>query len=189
MAVQGEPGLIDYHFGTEGKSGGVARGAKGFINRRSLTLAGVILFVTVMLTVGIVTRKEATIKIAHSHTAAGRTLADGSRVTFFTAWINNRGLKSHTYELNAEDIFSDSPLILKGTHRNITLEAGGNRKVDIAIVSEQATALRTAQIYLLQDGKTVADAIRFVNQVAPPSATLITSTYYAHNDHLGRVSK
>ena len=71
MAGRGQPGLIRYSFGTEG------RGARALLNPRTLLLAAATLALAAILVVAVQRRPEASLQVALSHTAASRLLADG----------------------------------------------------------------------------------------------------------------
>ncbi|UCD66421.1 MAG: 4Fe-4S binding protein, partial [Deltaproteobacteria bacterium] len=84
MTKRSEPGLIRYTFGLHGE------GAIGLLNPRVLLPATAILLMLALLGVALVNRPAATLKVAVSHTAASRLLANNQTGTFFNAWVNNR---------------------------------------------------------------------------------------------------
>lgn len=128
MAKRNQPGLIRYTFGLHGE------GVKGLFNPRVLLPAVAIIALLVILGVALVDRPSASLKVAVSHTAAARQLADGQTGTFFNAWLNNRSQKRAIYTLHARQKISGAPLTLKGQLQS-ELAAGENRRLDFLLVT------------------------------------------------------
>ena len=129
MAKRNEQGLISYTFGTEGK------GARALVNPRTILLSFVTLVLFITLGFAVWQRSAASLKIAVSHTAASRTLKDGSRATFFNAWVNNRSDRNAAYNVRAINTASGEPLVLKGRSGSIEVAAGGNLRIDFVLVT------------------------------------------------------
>ena len=128
MAKRGEPGLIRYTFGLHGE------GATGLLNPRVLLPAAAILALLVTLLIALVDRPVASLKIAVSHTAQARLLANQETGTFFNAWVNNRSQTAAAYTLQARKKESGQALTLKGQVR-AELAAGENRRLDFVLLT------------------------------------------------------
>ncbi len=129
MAPSGQPGLIRYSFGTDG------RGARALLNPRSLLLSAALLALLVIFGVAVGNRASASLKVAVSHTVAARVLKDGQFATFFKAWAGNRGPASETYQVQARSRSDRSPLTLRGQTSKIEIEPGGNRQIDFVLLT------------------------------------------------------
>ena len=134
MAKRSAPGLIRYTFGLHGE------GPAGLLNPRVLLPAAAALVLLVMLGIGLADRPIASLKIAVSHTAAPRLLADNQTATFFNAWINNRGQQAAAYALRAREKASRAPFSLKGQIR-AELSAGENRRLDFVLLTPSNESL------------------------------------------------
>lgn len=128
MSKRGEPGLIRYTFGLHGE------GIKGLLNPRVLLPALAIMVLLATLSVALLNRPTATLKVGVSHTAAPRQLADGRTGTFFNGWVNNLGQEEGIYNLTARRKESGAPLPLKGQIRT-KLAAGENRRIDFVLLT------------------------------------------------------
>lgn len=138
MAKRRQPGLISYTFGTSGQ------GLKPLFNLRTLLLSVATLALVVILAVAVYQRPTASLKIALSHSVATRTLKNGSRATFFNAWVNNRSNTKGIYRIEARQAENGKLLALKGQTKQLTVDAGGNLKIDFVLV----TAVPKAKIEL-----------------------------------------
>lgn len=153
MARRNQLGLIQYTFGLDNQ------GWKALLNTRTLilTLAAVVLLAIFL--VGIFDRAPASLKVSVSHTAAARSLADGSRATFFNAWINNRSQIRTDYRLRARDSVSGRALLLKGQIES-TLDPGENRRLDFVVITSDSDRVRIEFVLTDRDGLelTIAEA-------------------------------
>ena len=127
MAKRRQPGLIGYTFGKNGA------GVKALLNLRTLLLSLATLALIGILLFAVYNRPTASLKIAVSHTAASRDLKDGSRATFFNAWVNNRSNRTATYRITARRAGSRQALPLKGPTDQLELEPGENLRVDFVL--------------------------------------------------------
>ena len=134
MAKRRKPGLIRYTFGQHGE------GAKELLNPRVLLPAVGIIALLVTLFIGLVDRPVASLKIAVSHTALARQLADDQTGTFFNAWVNNRSQEPAVYILVARKKNSGQALALKGQIR-AELAAGENRRLDFVLLTPANASL------------------------------------------------
>ena len=160
MTKRGEPGLIRYTFGLHGE------GITGLLNPRVLMPATAIFFLLLLLGIGLFDRQGASLKVAVSHTAQVRKLANDQIGTFFNAWINNRSQEVALYNLQARVKNSGQPLTLKGQLR-AELAAGENRRLDFVLVTpakesltvefiltdEEGLELSVAEAYIQKNGK------------------------------------
>ena len=128
MAKRDEPGLIRYTFGFSDA------GVKGLFNPRTLLLGVVLVVLLSILAVAVIDRPTASLKVAVSHTAAPRQLADGQQGTFFNAWINNRSQLPEEFRLLARRSDTSQPLTLKG-QLQAELAPGENRRLDFILLS------------------------------------------------------
>ena len=158
MAKRNQPGLISYSFGTSGK------GVKALLNVRTLLLSLATLALSVILVFAVYQRPEASLKISVSHTVASRVLQDGSRATFFNAWVNNRSNKSASYEIIARQTVNASPLTLKGQTSAIALGPGGNLRIDFVLITPVSEARLEVDFILLdQTGSELANARAYID--------------------------
>ena len=128
MAKRNEPGLIRYTFGLHGE------GAAGLLNPRVLLPAVIILVLLVILCTRLIDRPVASLKVAVSHTAASRLLANDQTGTFFNAWVNNRSQGDAVFTLQARNKGSGAPLDIKGQFR-AELAGGENRRLDFVLLT------------------------------------------------------
>ena len=129
MAKRSQPGLISYTFGTSGQR------LKALLNLRTLLLSIATLVLVVILAVAVYQRPTASLKIALSHSVASRTLKDGNRATFFNAWVNNRSSTKGIYHIKARQAENGQSFVLKGQTEQLTVEAGGNLRVDFVLLT------------------------------------------------------
>jgi cytochrome c oxidase accessory protein FixG len=128
MHKRRQPGLIHYTFGVDNQ------GAKALLNSRTLLLCLALATLLAFLVFSVFTRAEASLKVSVSHSAGSRILNDGQQVTFFNAWINNRGTEAEIYHLLVRSK-TNLMLTLKGQTQKLTLAGGENRKLDYVLVS------------------------------------------------------
>jgi len=138
MTGRKEPGLIRYSFGVDGN------GVRALFNPRTLLLSAALLALLTILTTAIIFKPQASLKVAISHTAGSRVLADASLATFFTAWVSNRSNQPGIYHLEAYRSDNRQPLTLRGQTSGIKLAPGDNREIQFAVttaVPDLATAI------------------------------------------------
>lgn len=157
MSKRGEAGLIRYTFGLHGE------GIKGLLNPRVLLPAVAIMALLVTLGVALVSRPDATLKVAVSHTAAARQLADGQAGTFFNGWLNNRSQKAAVYAITARRKESGVPLPLKGQVR-AALAAGENRRLDFVLVTPNEAPLTVEFVLTDEAGRELASAEAYLGK-------------------------
>ena len=145
MARRDEPGLIGYYFGAGGHEW------KALFNPRSLILFCGFIGLSTLLTVAILSRAEATLKVALSHQVSSRRLADGSQASFFNAWLNNRTTSDMEVALKAQTE-EGVPLELKGPTHDIPLAAGRNLKIDFVLVSPFSQTPKKVTFILITEG-------------------------------------
>lgn len=150
MAPRGRQGLIHYTFGKPDAAG------KTPVNRKAILIGGVILLLAALLAAGIATRKEATLKVQRSATAEVKRLPDGSVVNFFTAYLENRGEKEGTFDLEVASLPGFQTELI-GPVKQLKLEANANRKVDLVLKVKPAPAAGThLELRLVTGGRPVA---------------------------------
>ena len=158
MAKRNQPGLISYSFGTANL------GVKALLNMRVLLLSLTTLGLSCLLVFAVYQRPEASLKISVSHTVASRDLQDGSRATFFNAWVNNRSNKNASYDILARQATDASPLTLKGQTSGIDLEAGGNLRIDFVLITPVPEARLEVDFILLDPkGIELANARAYID--------------------------
>jgi len=158
MFKRQQPGLIYYTFGADN------RGAAALFNPRTLILSLVLLSLVTVLGVAISNRAGTTLEVALSHTANSRLLKDGRQVTFFSAWVNNRGTAQQTYRLKARRPNGEW-LTLKGQTVEFNLLGGKNRKLDFALATPPASEPYMVEFILLNQEQQVIAAAKA--QVTP----------------------
>jgi cytochrome c oxidase accessory protein FixG len=157
MAKRSEPGLIRYTFGLHGE------GATGLLNPRVLLPAVAILALVVILGIALVDRPIASLKIAVSHTAPSRQLANDQIGTFFNAWVNNRSQETATYTLQARKKESNAALTLKGQVW-AELEAGENRRLDFVLVTPTNESLTVEFVLTDAEGQELSVAEAYIGK-------------------------
>lgn len=159
MAKQGEPGLIRYTFGLHGE------GAGSLLNPRVLLPAAATIILLVVLAAVMGDRTAASLKVAISHTARSRILADNQTGTFFNAWVHNRSQESVTYLLHARNRDSSEPLIVKGQVQ-ATLAAGENRRLDFILLTPTGTSLPIEFVLFDKEGLELSAAEAYIEKIA-----------------------
>ena len=149
MARRNEPGLISYSFGLHGE------GAGGLLNPRVLLPAAAIIILLTILFFALADRPTASLKVAVSHTAQSRQLADSQTATFFNAWVNNRSQGPVAYTLKARNKESGAALVLKG-QTSADLAAGKNRRLDFALLTPRGAELIIEFVLTDEEGQEVS---------------------------------
>ncbi len=129
MAKRNQPGLIRYNFGTS--DGGM----RALLNPRTFLLSLATLALTIILVLAVYQRPSVSLKVAVSHTAASRTLKDGSLATFFNAWVHNRSDVKASYRMTARQTDNHKPLPLRGQSDQYELAAGENLRIDFVLLT------------------------------------------------------
>ena len=155
MAKRSEPGLIRYTFGLHGE------GAIGLLNPRVLLPAAAILILLAVLGIGLLNRPVASLKIAVSHTASSRQLANEQTGTFFNAWVNNRSQQGAIYTLQARKKDSGHPLTVKGQVR-AKLAAGENRRLDFVLITPSYESLTVEFMLTDEEGLELSVAEAYI---------------------------
>jgi cytochrome c oxidase accessory protein FixG len=127
MALRGEPGIIRYTFGLEGK------GLKALFNLRMGLVLVALAGVTTALVLSIVQLPGASLKLTRT-AAAPRLLEDGRLVNFFTVYVTNRATEAGAFTLDAR-LTDGSPLEIRGSTPDLHLAAGERRRLDFALVA------------------------------------------------------
>ena len=158
MAKQNEPGLIRYTFGLHGE------GAKGLLNLRVFLPGVMMLILLVVFFFALIDRPRASLKVAVSHTAAPRQLADGKTGTFFNAWVNNLSQEKGTYTLQARNKQSGTPITLKG-QIHVTLAAGENRRLDFVLITQANDSLTVEFALTGEQGLELSFADAYIGKI------------------------
>jgi polyferredoxin len=156
MAKQDETGLIRYSFGLHGE------GAIGLLNPRVLLPATAVLVLLTVLIIGLIERPAASLKVAVSHTAQARQLANQQTGTFFNAWVNNRSQETAVYTLLARKK-SGISLILKGQVR-AELAAGENQRLDFVLLTPAKESLTVEFVLVDQEGLELSVAEAYIEK-------------------------
>jgi cytochrome c oxidase accessory protein FixG len=144
------PGLIHYSFGS------VAEGESRRVNRKALLLLAIIALLVALLAAGVLTRKEATLKVQRAANGEVKRLADGSLVNFFAVYLENRATTPGSFSLEVAPL-PGFRVELLGPVRQMRLEANANRRVDLMLkVSPAPQAKRELELRLVKDGRAVA---------------------------------
>ena len=152
MNPRGRGGLIHYTFGTRELGGGRP------LNKRTLLLAGVIAVLSLLLAVGIATRREATLKVQRAASGEVKRLPDGSVANFYTVYLENRATLPAVFSLEAGAL-PGYRVQLIGPVRELKLAANANRRVDLVLkVSPAPPGRRELKLKLVREGVSVAEA-------------------------------
>jgi cytochrome c oxidase accessory protein FixG len=150
MERRGGSGLIRYSFGA-GSAGGVRPA-----HRNAWLLGAVLALLIALLAAGIVTRKEATIKVQRAAGGAVKRLSDGSVVNFYTIYLENRGTGPGSFTLQAGEL-PGYRVELIGPVRDLSVAANGNRQVAVVLkVSPAPQEKRDLELRLLKGEKVLA---------------------------------
>ena len=125
--------------------------------------AGAILVLLVILTVALIDRPVASLKVAVSHTAASRLLANNQTGTFFNAWVNNRSQKATTYNLMARNKESGQPFALKGQTK-AELAAGENRRLAFVLLTPTHKSLTVEFVLRNNEGLELSVAEAYIGK-------------------------
>jgi hypothetical protein len=140
MARRGQPGIIHYTFGLEG------RGARALLNVRMALVTLTFLVIAVGLVVAASQRSPVTLKIARNAALLPR-VAEGERIlNFFTAYLVNRGEESRTVNLSV----APGPLAVhwRGPAGQLHLAGGEHRRIDFGLEVAAHELKRPQQIEL-----------------------------------------
>ncbi|MEI6208949.1 MAG: 4Fe-4S dicluster domain-containing protein [Desulfuromonadales bacterium] len=152
MSRISKDGLIHYTFGSKADGGGRP------LNRKSLLLGAVIILLTALLAYGVISRKEATIKVQRAANGEVRLLPEGAVINFYTVFIENRSTAPATFSISVVPV-AGFRVELIGPVKNISVLANANRKVDMVIkVSPVPSSRVELELQLLKGEKTVAVA-------------------------------
>ncbi len=158
MTKRNEPGLIRYTFGLHGE------GVKGLFNPRTLLPASAMLVMLVILSIAIIDRPVASLKVSVSHTAPSRQLANGQTGTFFNAWVNNRSQTSTLYTLQARNKTSGTALTLKGQIQT-ELPAGENRRLDFILITPTNESQTIEFVLINEEGVELSSAEAYIGKM------------------------
>lgn len=148
MERRGGTGLIHYTFGS-------AHRGEHLLNRKAV-LAAVIVLLSVLLAVGIATRREATLKVQRSANGEVKRLADGSLVNFYAAYLENRSGRPGSFSLEVGPL-PGYRIVLAGPVRGLQLAANANRRVELALqITPAPPENRQLELRLVRDGKVMA---------------------------------
>jgi cytochrome c oxidase accessory protein FixG len=143
-------GLIHYSFGE------VPAGETRRMNRKVLFLAALIVLLSALLTTGVLTRKEATLKVQRAANGEVKMLPDGSLVNFYAVYLENRAKTPGSFSLEVATL-PGYRLALLGPVRDLKLAANENRKVDLMLrISPAPPGKRELVLKLVKEGRTVA---------------------------------
>jgi cytochrome c oxidase accessory protein FixG len=146
MARLGQPGIIRYTFGLEGK------GPKALFHLRMGLVLIALLGVSTALVLSAVHLPETSLKLARS-VAAPRQLEDGRLVNFFTAYVTNRASAAGVFNLSAQQA-DGSPLEIRGPKTELRLATGERRRLDFAVVAPAGPRNAAAPaIFFLRDSR------------------------------------
>ncbi|CAH2031748.1 4Fe-4S dicluster domain-containing protein [Trichlorobacter ammonificans] len=150
MEKRGTTSLIHYTFGTMAQGGGRP------LNLRSLVLGGLVLALCAALAAGVLTRREATLKVRRNDTVQAQRMPDGRLLNFVTVFIENRSRHAAVYDLSAA--LPEGAVDLLGPS-NVRLAANDNRRVDLILRVDGALPQgSTVRLLLQRQGTTVAVA-------------------------------
>jgi cytochrome c oxidase accessory protein FixG len=151
MAKLNRGGLIHYTFGN------IAEGGGRPVNGKSLLLGGMVLVLCALLGAGIVTRKEATIKVQRGGSGEVRVMGDGSVINFYSAYLENRSTRPAVFSLDAAPE-SGYRMELIGPVKDIDIAPNTNRKVDFILRTNPVPpASREVQLRLMRNGALLAE--------------------------------
>jgi hypothetical protein len=143
MARRGQSGLIRYAFGTEG------RGWRALVTPRTVLLLSAFLAVSTILAVSALSRPGASLKLARTP-APTRQLADGREVSFFRAYVVNRGESEARFTLAAR-LADGTPVELRGPTGHLALAAGERRQLDFAVLAPSSDGEQRTVLFQLQE--------------------------------------
>jgi hypothetical protein len=118
----------------------------------------------VLLTIAVVDRPVATLKVAVSHTAQARQLANQETGTFFNAWVNNRSQEVEAYSLQARNKESGAALTVKGQVR-AELAAGENRRLDFVLLTPTNEPLTVEFMLINEEGLELSVAEAYIGKI------------------------
>ena len=150
MERRGGKGLVHYSFGS------ARLGEAGPPDRKTLALAGIIALLIALFGIGVLTRKEATLKVQRAANGEVRRLSDGSLINFYAVFLENRSTRPGTFSLEAKPV-PGFLVELVGPVRDLRIAANENRRVDLALKVFPAPAgRREVELMLMKGGRVVA---------------------------------
>ncbi len=146
MARLGQPGIIRYTFGHQGK------GPRALLNPRLLLVALVFVALSAGLVIAVVGRPQASLKL-RSGEAASRLLEDGKQATFFTGFVTNRLLGEQVLSLVASTE-GGAPLEVRGPVAEVVMAGGAKQPFKFALVTPALPPGQTLTvIFTLSNGR------------------------------------
>ncbi len=159
MAHRGQPGIIRYTFGLEG------RGPRALLNLRAALVTTVFLALLVILAVAVGERTLLSLKIARSTTLMPHLTGTGQAINFFTLHVVNRETTVRQFLMKTSG--AADPVELRGPAQPVILNPGEKRRIDIGLLTELAGLPRPVSLQLLTtDGRVLASEQL---QLIPPS--------------------
>ena len=144
MARRGQPGIIRYTFGLEG------RGPRALVNLRVALVATALLALLGILAVAAGERAPLSLKVARSATLMPRPVGSEQAINFFTLHLVNRETAPQQFLVTAQS--GGTPVELRGPAQPIILEAGEKRRIDIGLLSGLAGLPRNGYIAIAGAG-------------------------------------
>ncbi len=136
MARRGQPGIIRYTFGLEG------RGLRALLNARMLLVALACLVITVGLVAATVQRPALTLKIARNPSLLPRVTPEGRVINFYSAYLVNHAETPRTIQFRISA--GPSGARWRGPVEPLPLAAGEHRRIDFGIEADRQQ-LKTPQ--------------------------------------------
>ena len=127
MAGRGQPGIIRYTFGLEG------RGGRALLNPRTALVTVALLAIVAVLATATVQRAPLTLKAARSATLLPRIVEGGGVVNFFTVYLHNRSDREQTVRFAIGGGLPD--VQWRGPAERQQLGAGEHRRIDFGLVT------------------------------------------------------
>ena len=144
MAHRGQPGIIRYTFGLEG------RGPRALLNLRAALVTTVFLALLVTLAVAVGERALLSLKIARSTTLMPRLTGTGQAINFFTLHVVNRETTARQFLMKTSG--AADPVELRGPAQPVILNPGEKRRIDIGLLTELAGLPRAGVTPIADDG-------------------------------------
>jgi cytochrome c oxidase accessory protein FixG len=149
MARRGQPGIIRYTFGVEG------RGPLALLNLRTLLVGAALLAVVGTLAIAASERAPLSLKVARNAALMPRQVGTGQAMNFYTLHLVNREASPQHVLVNA--LSGDAPVELRGPAQPIILEPGEKRRIDIGLLTGLTGLPRNITLQLqAQDGRLLA---------------------------------
>jgi cytochrome c oxidase accessory protein FixG len=149
MASRGQPGIIRYTFGLQG------RGVRALMNLRVALVAGACLAVTIGLLVAATQRSPLTLKTARHPALLPRVVAGARVVNFYSAFLVNRSQRPYTITLELGPL----PLAVqwRGPSASLQMAAGEHRRLDFGLETDigQLATPRAVDVVLRDTAGTI----------------------------------